>query len=295
MKFKTFRAIAVGVGVLSIVGLSALVIHLWPEPKPAPPRQSRQPAAKNDRGGGGGGQRGAPNSQRGPGPLRDVDLAILRRLNQNIPGEKVKDALGGRIKVNIYRDAGNTRPNRVKIDLNRNDQWDEKWTVTWSGGEPVILREVAPADDERYSEQYDLVDNARWARPGEEPPTPPVEPERPIDPPAEPGAGADLEQPLRPMDEAILGLVARGIDGDKLQDPFPSEAWKVNLYQDAGSDGVNRLKLDLDRDDRWDEKWDFELDEEGQQKVKRHVSSSDDDATYDLEYRLREGRWVLKQ
>jgi hypothetical protein len=95
---------------------------------------------------------------------------------------------------------------------------------------------------------------------------------------------------LRPIDLRILERVKSGVSSDKIKDAFPGEPTKVNLYNEAGK---VRVKLDLDRDDRWDEKWDFES-EDGNEVVKRRVSTADDDATYDVEYRLREGRWLPK-
>ncbi|MBM4360599.1 MAG: hypothetical protein FJ096_21030 [Deltaproteobacteria bacterium] len=95
---------------------------------------------------------------------------------------------------------------------------------------------------------------------------------------------------LRPIDGRILERVRAGVASDKVKDAFPGERIKVNLYNESGK---IRAKVDLDRDDKWDEKWDFES-EDGKEVVKRRVSTADDDATYDVELRLREGRWVAK-
>jgi hypothetical protein len=95
---------------------------------------------------------------------------------------------------------------------------------------------------------------------------------------------------LRPMDRKILDRVAQGIASDKVKDAVKGESYKVNLYKEA--DGKRRLKIDLDRDEKWDEKWTFE-DASGQEKVKRQVASKDDE-NYDQEYRLEAGSWVVK-
>ncbi len=95
---------------------------------------------------------------------------------------------------------------------------------------------------------------------------------------------------LRPMDRKILDRVALGITGDKVKDAIKGESYKVNLYNDP--DGKRRAKIDLDRDEKWDEKWTFETDG-GNEKVKRQVSTQDDDS-YDVEYRLDQGTWVKK-
>lgn len=111
--------------------------------------------------------------------------------------------------------------------------------------------------------------------------------------PAPTPAGAG-DGSFRPMDKAIMDLVAQNISGDKVKDAFPGQAYKVSLYKDAGETGVNRVKIDYDRDEKWDEKWTITR-EGGKEQVKRQVSPTDDDKTYSEEYRLREGSWVKKQ
>lgn len=78
--------------------------------------------------------------------------------------------------------------------------------------------------------------------------------------------------------------------GDKAKDVMPREAFKVNLYADNGSPTWNRLKVDYNRNEKWDEKWDLT---DGQ-PVKRHVASRDNEV-YDREYRWQGGRWVEKK
>jgi len=112
-------------------------------------------------------------------------------------------------------------------------------------------------------------------------------------PPATAAAAAPADsEALRELDGRILERAARGISGDKVKDVFPGDAVKVSLYRDAGHPAVNRAKLDLDRDDKWDEKWTFDR-EGGREEVKRQVAPADDE-NYTLEYRLRHGRWVPK-
>jgi hypothetical protein len=106
-------------------------------------------------------------------------------------------------------------------------------------------------------------------------------------------AGATSPAGFRPMDKAIMDRVAQNITGDKVKDAFPSQTYKVNLFKDAGEPGVNRVKIDLDRDEKWDEKWTITR-EGGKEQVRRQVSPADDDQTYTEEYRLREGSWVKK-
>ena len=96
---------------------------------------------------------------------------------------------------------------------------------------------------------------------------------------------------MRPLDTKIMALVQKGISGSKLKDAFPSDRAKVSLYRDAGHPDVNRIKVDLDRDDRWDEKWTIERDASGRDKIKRMISPRDDD-NHTIERRLLGGVWV---
>ena len=106
------------------------------------------------------------------------------------------------------------------------------------------------------------------------------------------GEAAESLDALRPMDREILARVAEGISGDKVKDAFRGRPFKVNLYQDAGQSRVNRLKIDLDRDEKWDEKWTF-TSEGGRDAVKRQVAPNDDEA-YTVEFRLDGENWRPK-
>ena len=69
-------------------------------------------------------------------------------VGQDIGASKRKDVTTGRaFKVNVYQDDGHSTVNRAKVDLDRDDKWDEKWTIDGAS----ISRQVAPADDESYS------------------------------------------------------------------------------------------------------------------------------------------------
>jgi len=73
--------------------------------------------------------------------------------------KKKKDVTTGRpYKINVYQDAGEPTVNRAKVDLDRDDAWDEKWTF---GADGAITRKVAPADDENYS-QEEAWDGEQW-------------------------------------------------------------------------------------------------------------------------------------
>ncbi len=296
MKFRTFRAL-VALGVVSLaVGGYAAYDHFAPEPAPhvrpgrpvyhedpvavPPPEPSEDPVREPSRPS--SGPTAAASDD--PGALRKLDREVLRLVKAGISGGKVKDALQGwREKVNLYRDAGHAGVNRLKIDLDRDEKWDEKWTIEADG---AVLRQIAPNDDERYTVELRLV-GERWAGADER-----AAVATPSEPAAEAAGGQT--QTLRAFDEPILALAERGISGAKVKDALKGRAYKVNLYRDAGQPGVNRLKIDLDRDDKWDEKWTFVKPGSRDGGVKRQVAPNDDEV-YSVEYRLLHGKWVLKQ
>ena len=97
----------------------------------------------------------------GGGPSeRPVDKDVMQWAGKSLGSDKLKDVTKGRpYKVNLYQDSGKSTMNRAKLDLNRNDKWDEKWTFDG----PNITRQVAPADDENYTETY-IWNGSAWAK-----------------------------------------------------------------------------------------------------------------------------------
>ena len=76
-------------------------------------------------------------------------------------GDRLKDVFPqADYKVNVAKDKGGFR---IKLDLNRDGHWDEKWTTSGKGDDAEVKRQVAPADDERYSESYRL-DEGAWRK-----------------------------------------------------------------------------------------------------------------------------------
>lgn len=126
---------------------------------PAPPPPASPPAAEPP-----------ARTARGEGmSLREVDRELLRlysEIRSRPPAAKggapkVKDVFPDRpYKINLYEEDG--RLARAKIDLNRNGKWDEKWTFAPGRGDlgdPVVKRQVSPADDDTtYPLTYKLVD-----------------------------------------------------------------------------------------------------------------------------------------
>ena len=82
---------------------------------------------------------------------RDWDAEVLSWRTRSISSDKQKDVSKGKsYKINVYKDTGSSTVNRAKVDVNRNDKWDEKYTFE---GEKITLQR-APADDEKYTETY---------------------------------------------------------------------------------------------------------------------------------------------
>ena len=91
---------------------------------------------------------------------------------------------------------------------------------------------------------------------------------------------------LRPVDQKIIGQLASPASGDKIKDAFSKESYKVNFYREASEQTWSRLKVDLNRNEKWDEKWDVA----NGQPVKRQVASKDDE-NYDQTFVWKNGKW----
>jgi hypothetical protein len=102
-------------------------------------------------------------------------------------------------------------------------------------------------------------------------------------------AAATDETALRPMDQQIIDYVAKPATTDKVKDAFPTQSWKANIYREGSASKFNRVKIDLNRNEKWDEKW--TLEDDG--TIKRQVAPADDEK-YTVEYRLQAGKWSKK-
>lgn len=93
---------------------------------------------------------------------------------------------------------------------------------------------------------------------------------------------------LRRVDEAVMSRMGEDLGGPKQKDVFKGQAWKINLYQDEGHTAMNRAKIDLDRDDKWDEKWSFDG-----ENISRKVSPNDDE-DYSQEFDWNGSGWTAR-
>jgi hypothetical protein len=152
MKLKWFVVFVTAFVIAGIAALVATCKNNAPPPKPvvATPTPDPTPAP-------------APTPtptpvDTNPAPSGSSDLAarawdadVLSWRTRSISSDKQKDVSKGKsYKINVYKDAGSSTVNRAKVDVNRNDKWDEKYTFD---GEKITLQR-APNDDEHYSETY---------------------------------------------------------------------------------------------------------------------------------------------
>lgn len=250
MKFKTFQALLIGGGIV-VSGAVCFAIYQAVSDTdsvsspsatnpPRSPAQSAKPSARD---------------------YRDDLIALLGRFAN---GEtKIKDRLGsGSPKVNVYADAGVW--NRAKVDLDRDEKWDEKWR--WEAG--IVYQASAPLDDEAYGPEQIVAGPASEAKPATSKDEPPAKTE------------------LRDVDTLMLELRELPVQ-TKIKDASKGRSFKINLYSDDGQ-RFNRAKVDLDRDDKWDEQWTFKPDG----AVEREVAP-DDDENYAQRFVLEAGlRWL---
>lgn len=207
----------------------------------------------------------------------DAAEQLRARLGEPADADKIKDMLGGTgVKINVYNEGGVWA--RAKVDHDRDEKWDEKWHV--DGG--VVVRQIAPNDDESYTRELRW-QGGRWVDPAASAEAPKTE--APAAPAATAGPAANTG---RALDAEVIALLSRPVE-EKIKDAtHGGTPYKINLYSDDRA-RWNRAKVDLDRDDKWDEKWTFFPDG----AVEREVAPADDES-YTERYLLREGAWVKK-
>src|SRR5258708_3152542 len=95
-----------------------------------------------------------------------------------------------------------------------------------------------------------------------EPPKPAERPVEPVTNPAPPPGKRTVDDlAARPEGADVVEWRNKSITGDKLKDAARGKPYKLDLYKDAGSTTVDRAKLDLNRNGKWDEKYTFKGDE----------------------------------
>ncbi len=190
--------------------------------------------------------------------------------------EKLKDVTGGQgSKINVYNEGGKWA--RAKVDHDRDEKWDEKWSLDGT----IVVRQIAPNDDENYSRELRR-SNDTWIDPSA--PAPVAVPAAAVTPEA---IGVPPPSSERPVDNAVMSALNSPVQ-EKIKDATGGTPFKVNLYSD---DRVrwNRVKIDLDRDEKWDEKWTIGADG----MIDREVAPADDEV-YSESYRRGGDGWVRR-
>jgi hypothetical protein len=212
--------------------------------------------------------------------LRPVDKDALALLGRPVV-DKIKDGARGKpYKVNVYSDDGR-RFTRLKIDLDRDEKDDESWTVHEDGR---IDRKVSTADDGNFN-RHDELTLQGWRPDAPPAPTTTTTPTTPTTTKMTAAAGPGG---LRPVDEELLRLARTLPVTDKVKDATKGRPYKVNLYSDDGA-RFGRAKIDLDRDDKWDESWTLGADGSVERKV-----APNDDENYSETWALAGQAWQRK-
>ena len=104
----------------------------------------------------------------GTADFTDVHREIIKMQKSPLTkGEDKGDSLrwvvsdaGIKAEFRSDKSRGSTTWNRVKIDYNNNKHYEEKWDFKPDGS---IKRQVAPSDDDNYTEEYKL-QGEKWVR-----------------------------------------------------------------------------------------------------------------------------------
>jgi len=161
-----------------------------------------------------------------------TDAVIIAAADKPVPGGKIKDAFNGKtpVKVNIYDDNGDGVADRVKLDRNRDETWDESWTRkdgVWERGDGTVWK------------------NGAWTGPGAA--LTPMEAVPAATPAVSGVEGLKLE---------VAKVILEGkATSEKIKDYTKGRGPKFNIYDDDKDGRWDRAKADYDRDDTWDESW----------------------------------------
>jgi hypothetical protein len=139
MRYTTFRNLALATGAVVLAGggywccrsSSRTVPVRAPATRPATAVPAAQPTPP----------------ARPQVPVDNYRSYLLGLLGRPASSNKIKDGLRGQVKVNVYAEHGVW--GRAKVDLDRDEKWDEKWSLDGT----AIMRQVAPEDDERYGDR----------------------------------------------------------------------------------------------------------------------------------------------
>lgn len=242
LRYQTVRNVGLGVlGAGVIVGIPILATRGGNDPAPTPP--PAPPATAQP----------LTPTPTPPKPVAQTldDAAIVARADQPAnPGEKIKDAFKGHpTKVNLYEETQDRVYDRLKIDANRDDVWDQQWTRDATG---------------RWKrEDGMLFVGGQWLAeaptptptptPQEVPPTPTPEVNATPTPTPTP-APAPAEPYAAQLATVAKVMLEERATSEKIKDYFRGNGPKVNIYDDDKDGRWDRAKVDYDRDEVDDDK-----------------------------------------
>ncbi len=198
-------------------------------------------------------KRSAPDRQDTPRSAASDDARAIEIANRRAsPNSKLKDAFEGKgWKINLYEETGDDHYDRAKIDKNRDEVDDEKWTwkegrwekdggaMVWVGGAWVSADKAGGANAPANA-------NAPADAPAE------------VDVVAETPAASN-DKPASSGDTRFADVARKMLDerasGGKAKDILDGKGAKINLYDDDNDGTWDRAKVDIDRDENDDEKW----------------------------------------
>ena len=260
--FVKFKYVMIALVAMGVLGLGGVVLFGGDaaflacsgdddSPPPAPDRIAEVPEVESPRP---RGVVGDPNQGGTNADKRAIEAANAKAQ----PNSKKKDALEGKgWKINLYEETGDDHYDRAKIDRDRDETWDEKWS--WKEGRwekdegALIWKGGAWVDPKAASDKEDA-------------------PKAP---------SGDRDTAMADIAKRVLTEKAP----DKKAKDFTSGAGpKVNLYDDDGDGKWDRGKVDVDRDDTWDQKW----------TIKGGVLERKIEATGEVSV-FNQGAWVPKK
>lgn len=98
------------------------------------------------------------------GDVRDIDrLLLLDWKGHDLRRSKRTDVTRGRpYRVDVYQDEGASVATHARVDLDRDEKWDEEWVFEPDGG---VRRKLAPNDDEDFT-VFEVWTGERFVREG---------------------------------------------------------------------------------------------------------------------------------
>jgi len=161
MKYNTFKILRLGIVVCLSIGITAIIVLLFTNEKEITENTRLESES----------QRYMNNKEinKPEGGLSEIDKTIISLQKTNI--EKNIDKTGKNYKlykkfsyfiVDMRCDftKGFSYWNRIKVDLDKDKNYDEKWTINEKG---IIRKFISTNDNGIYNEEYELIDD-HWVQ-----------------------------------------------------------------------------------------------------------------------------------